>query len=272
MPLSRPHDPTEIPLDAPEVVFLGTGTSVGVPAIGCPCDVCQSTDPRNNRTRCAIVFRLPGGDLLIDTPPDLRTQLLRERIGLINAVVFTHEHADHVFGLDDLRLFPFRLNAAVPVYCQSHVEDRIRKSFDYAFSDRPATHPGSRPRLEIRNITHEPFEAMGETVTPIPMQHGPHFEVLGFRIGDFAYCTDTNFISDESMGLLEGLNTLVLGALRWSPHPTHFSVDEAIAVAQKLSPKQTYFTHISHELDHGPTCDELPDGIDLAYDGLRVLL
>ena len=209
---------------------------------------------------------------MIDTPPDLRTQLIRERIGLINAVVFTHEHADHLFGLDDVRLFPFRLEAAVPIYCQTNVEDRIRKSFDYAFSDRPSTHPGSRPQLEIRNITHEPFEALGVGITPIPMQHGPHFEVLGFRIGDFAYCTDTNHISPESMALLQGLDTLVIGALRRSPHPTHFSVDEAVAVAQQLSPQQTYLTHISHDLDHGPVCDSLPEGIDLAHDGLRVPL
>ncbi|TWU65353.1 Phosphoribosyl 1,2-cyclic phosphodiesterase [Crateriforma conspicua] len=256
----------------PEVVFLGTGTSVGVPAIGCDCPVCRSSDPKNKRTRCAIVFRLPDGDLLVDTPPDLRAQLLREDIGLIHAIMFTHEHADHLFGLDDVRLFPFRLHAPVPIYCQEQVDDRIRKSFDYAFSDREETHPGSKPRLELRRITHDPFEALGVPVTPIPMLHGPHFEVLGFRIGDFAYCTDTNGIPDASMELLRGLDTLVIGALRYKPHPTHFTVDQAIEVSRQLSPKRTLLTHIGHDLDHGPTNESLPPGIELAYDGLRVPL
>lgn len=272
MTAHRPADPGEQPPERTEVVFLGTGTSVGVPAIGCGCDVCRSDDPRNNRTRCAIVFRLPTGDLLVDTPPDLRTQLLRERIGLVNAVLFTHEHADHLFGLDDLRLFPFRLGAPVPVYCRRQVEDRIRQSFDYAFSDRPGTHPGATPKLEIHEIDERPFDALATRVVPIPMKHGPHFDVLGFRIGDFAYCTDTNAIPDASMERLQGLDTLVLGALRRKPHPTHFNLDEALQVVDVLRPRRTLLTHVSHDLDHGPVCDELPDGVDLAYDGLRVPL
>ncbi len=273
-PSVKASDPAdqERPRDVPEVVFLGTGTSVGVPALGCDCAVCRSDDPRNNRTRCSIVFRLPSGDLLIDTPPDMRTQLLREQIGLVNAVIYTHEHADHLFGLDDLRLFPFRLGAPVPVFCQDQVEKRIRHSFDYAFTRRAETHPGATPSLEIRSITHDPFTALGVEVTPIPMTHGPHFEVLGFRVGDFAYCTDTNKIPPESMQRLQGLDTLVIGALRYKPHPTHFTVDEAVEIARALKPRQTYLTHISHDLDHGPTCEKLPEGIDLAYDGLRVPL
>ena len=253
-----------------EATFLGTGTSVGVPAIGCNCAVCRSSDPRNNRTRCAITISLPTGILLIDTPPDLRTQLLREDIGLVHAVLFTHEHADHLFGLDDLRLFPFRLGTPVPLYCQAHVEARIRQSFDYAFSDRKPTHPGSKPRLAFREIRHEPFEVLGVEVTPIPMKHGPHFDVLGFRIGNFAYCTDTNLVPESSMQRLRGLDTLVLGALRVKPHPTHFNLQQAVEVAKELAPRQTWFTHISHDLDHEPTTESLPPGIDLAYDGLRV--
>ncbi len=195
------------------VVFLGTGTSVGVPALGCDCEVCLSGHPRNQRTRCAIVVQLPGGTLLIDTPPDLRTQLLREKIPLVHSVLYTHEHADHLFGLDDLRLFPFRLGTPVPLYCDVIVESRIRRSFDYAFTDREPTHPGATPRLEFRNIDADTrFEALGVQVTPIPMKHGPHFNVLGFRIGDFAYCTDTNFIPDSSIELLQGVKTLVIGA------------------------------------------------------------
>ncbi len=252
------------------VVFLGTGTSVGVPALGCTCTVCQSDHPRNKRTRCAIAVLLPQGNLLVDTPPDLRAQLLRENIPLIHSVLYTHEHADHLFGLDDLRLFPFRLGTPVPLFCEPQVERRIRTSFDYAFSDHQPTHPGATPRLEFRTIRSAPFEVLGTTVTPIPMKHGPRFNVLGFRIGDFAYCTDTNQIPESSMRLLEGLDTFVLGALREAPHPTHFNLEEALAVAEQLKPRRTLFTHISHDLDHDQTCGTLPNDVDLAYDGLRI--
>ena len=265
---SEPH--TSDGANTATAVFLGTGTSVGVPAIGCECSVCTSDDPKNNRLRCALLVELPTGTLLIDSPPDLRTQLLREKVRVVNAVVYTHEHADHIFGLDDLRLFPFRLGHPVPLYCQTLVQDRIRHSFDYAFSTRKETHPGSRPQLEFRDIDHEPFEVLGTTLTPIPMKHGPHFEVLGFRIGDFAYCTDTNEIPPASIERLQGVKTFVVGALRERPHPTHFSLEEAMAVAKKVGAQQTLFTHVCHDLDHQETCQWLPEGMDLAYDGLRV--
>ena len=251
-------------------VFLGTGTSVGVPAIGCECDVCQSDDPKNKRLRCALLVHLPGGTLLIDTPPDLRTQLLREKVRLIHAVLYTHEHADHVFGLDDVRLFPFRLGHPMPIYCTEDVESRIRKSFDYAFSTREQTHPGSRPQLEFQRIDTSPFELLQTPVVPIPMKHGPHFDVLGFRIGDFAYCTDTNLIPDASIELLQGVKTFVVGALRHKPHATHYSVEEAVVVAQKVGAAQTLLTHACHDLDHETTNQMLPDGVDLAFDGQRV--
>ncbi len=269
-------------ITAAEVVFLGTGTSVGVPALGCECEVCKSSDPRNNRTRCAIAIRLLSGSnhsddsqeqvILVDTPPDLRTQLLREKIGLINAVLFTHEHADHLFGLDDLRLFPFRLGGPVPLFCQESVERRIRHSFDYAFENRDWTHPGAVPQLTFERIEHEPFEVLGVSMTPIPMEHGPHFEVLGFRMGDFAYCTDTNGIPDFSIERLKGVKTFVVGALRWTSHPTHFNVEQAIAVAHEVGAERTFLTHLSHDLDHATTEARLPDGVSLAYDGLRVAI
>lgn len=281
-PMPRPDPVCFVMVDSPnpdsrletaEVVFLGTGTSVGVPALGCECDVCQSENPRNNRTRCAIVIRLSDATILVDTPPDLRTQLLREKIPLVHSVLYTHEHADHLFGLDDLRLFPFRLGAPVPLFCDEKVEGRIRQSFDYAFHDRKPTHPGATPRLEFRRIEKDrSFEVHGVQITPIPMKHGPHFDVLGFRFGDFAYCTDTNEIPDSSMNLLRNLDTFVVGALRDNPHPTHFSVDEAIEITKELRPRRTYFTHVSHQLDYETTNDRLPDGIELAYDGLRVLV
>lgn len=256
----------------PDVVFLGTGTSVGVPSLGCDCEVCRSTDPRNNRTRCSIVFRLPQGNLLVDTAPDLRTQLLREKIPLVHAVMFTHEHADHLYGLDDLRLFPFRLGHGVPLYCEEHVEARIRRVYDYAFSERAATHPGSTPQLDFVRIAHEPFEVLGVEVIPIPMKHGPYFDVLGFRIGNFAYCTDTNEVPDSSIELLRGVETLVIDALRYKSHPTHFSVDEAVGVIREVGAKEAYLTHICHDLDHPVVEAQLPDDIHLAYDGLRLPL
>ncbi len=266
-PQKDAHDPSEL---IGTVIFLGTGTSVGVPAIGCQCEVCRSPDPHNKRLRCSILVQWEGKTLLVDTPPDLRTQLLREQISLVNAVLYTHEHADHLFGLDDLRLFPFRLGAPVPLYCQSHVEDRIRKSFDYAFESRAVTHPGARPQLEFETIDADSFKVLGIRVIPIPMLHGPHFRVLGFRFGDFAYCTDTNGIPESSLQRLTGLKTLVLGALRHTPHPTHFSVEQAVAVAQQLGAETTYLTHICHDLDHDTTNAMLPPGIRLSYDGLRV--
>lgn len=252
------------------MILLGTGTSVGVPTIGCGCDVCRSSDPKDNRTRTAAILGLPGGNLLLDTSPDLRTQLLRERIGVVHAVAYTHEHADHVMGLDDLRLFPFYIGQPVPLFCEETVERRIRLAFDYAFREEVPTHDGAAPKLTFHRIGPEPFEVLGSTITPISMQHGPRFTTLGFRVGNVAYCTDTNFIPEEGMGKLAGLDVLVLDALRHRPHVTHFSLSEAIAVSQRLEPKRTIFIHISHDLGHAVTNAELPAGMELGWDGLRV--
>lgn len=253
-----------------KLILLGTGTSVGVPAIGCSCQVCQSNHPRNKRTRCSVVLGLEQGNLLIDTPPDLRHQLLREQIGIIHSVLFTHEHADHIFGLDDLRLFQFYLGHAVPLYCEVQVENRIKQSYDYAFDDLEPTHPGSKPQLTIHPISSEPFEVLGTQITPIRLLHGPHFQVLGFRIGNIAYCTDTNKIPDESWPRLEGLDCLILDALRHKPHATHFGLDEAVAVAKRVGARQTVFTHISHDLDHEETNASLPAAMELGYDGMQI--
>ena len=254
-----------------EVILLGTGTSVGVPALGCDCAVCTSANPKNNRTRCSVAIRTADGTILIDTAPDMRTQLLREKIPLVHAVVYTHEHADHLFGLDDLRLFPFRLGTPVPLFCEQSVEARIRKSYDYAFSDRQETHPGATPRLEFENINEvDPFKVLDVEFQPLRLSHGPHFEVLGFRIGNFAYCTDTNFIPEESLALLSGVETFVIDALRLKPHPTHFCVEEACEIAERIQAKKTFLTHICHDLEHEATNASLPQGIELAYDGLRL--
>lgn len=263
-----PYEATNL---AGQLLFLGTGTSIGVPVIGCDCLTCASTDPRNSRLRCALALGLPEGVLLVDSPPDLRTQLLRARIGLAHAILYTHEHADHLFGLDDLRLFPHRLGHRFPVYCEDYVEDRIRKSFDYCFQDGLSIHPGGIPQLGFCRITTAPFEVLGQRVTPIRLFHG-RGKVLGFRFGNVAYCTDTNRIPDESWPLLEGLDVLILDALRVRPHPTHFSLDEAVEAARRIGARRTLFTHMSHDLEHAATNAAMPPGMELAHDGMRVPL
>lgn len=251
-------------------MFLGTGTSVGVPLIGCGCFTCTSTDPKNNRTRCGLVLGLPQGNLLIDTPPDLRTQLLREKIGLIHSVLYTHEHADHIFGLDDLRLMQFYIGGPVPLYCESQVENRIRKSFDYAFKDATTLHRGAVPQLTFKQIELQPFSVLGTEVIPVRLAHGQHCQVLGFRFGNVAYCTDTNAIPPESMEKLRDLDVLIIDCLRREPHSTHFSLTEALAVVAELKPRRALLTHISHDLEHAEVSATLPEGVEMAYDGLVV--
>ncbi len=257
--------------DRGQLVFLGTGTSHGVPVIGCPCPVCTSELPENQRTRSSVVLALPEGNLLIDTAPELRLQLVRERIGRIDAVCYTHEHADHLNGLDDLRIFPYFLKHDLPVYCDETVERRIRTVFDYAFNPAFRKIPaGGVPRLELHRIEpYRPFEVLGATIVPIRQLHG-RFETLGFRIGPFAYCTDVKKIPPESQPYLEGVETLVLGCLRHEPHETHMNLEEALEVVDRFRPKRTFFTHISHRFEHRRISRELPTGVELAYDGLRV--
>lgn len=255
-----------------QLLLLGTGTSMGVPVIGCNCPTCASDNPRNRRTRCGLVLGLPEGNLLVDTPPDLRTQLLREGIGLVHAVLFTHAHADHLFGLDDVRLFPYYLGTRLPVYCEAEVDRRIRHTFDYAFAPEAEQFPaGGVPQLELRTIDLAPFEVLGQPIVPIRLIHG-RMNVLGFRFGNVAYCTDVNRIPEESYDRLQGLDVLILDALRPQPHPTHFSLSEALAVAERIGAKRTLLTHLSHQLEHVATSERLPSGVELAYDGQLVPL
>jgi phosphoribosyl 1,2-cyclic phosphate phosphodiesterase len=213
----------------------------------------------------------PQGNLLIDTTPEMRIQLLRERVGLVHAIAFTHYHVDHLFGLDDARLFPKYLGRAVPIFCEPDTEATIRRVFDYAFHEKALAIPaGNLPRIHFLPIEPgKPFQVLGETVLPIRLDHG-RFKVLGFRVGSLAYCTDVSAIPEESWPLLKGLDILILDALRHQPHPTHLSVDQALEVIRKLEPKRTYLTHLSHSLDHGPTEATLPDHVRLAYDGLTL--
>jgi phosphoribosyl 1,2-cyclic phosphate phosphodiesterase len=269
---ARPRAPVPAPSRdlAGRLVFLGTGTSVGVPVVGCGCDVCASDDPRDKRLRTSVALGLPGGTLLIDTTPDLRTQLLRAAIGRVDAVLYTHDHVDHVYGLDDVRPLCTWAGRPMRVYCEERVERRIRRAFDYAFETTPAP-GGGIPRLEFARISPAPFEILGARVVPLRLRHGV-FDVLGFRFGDLAYCTDTNEIPADTWPLLEGLDTLVLDCLRESRHPTHFSLAEAVAVARRVGARRTLLTHMGHELGHAAIAAALPPGVELAYDGLEVPL
>jgi phosphoribosyl 1,2-cyclic phosphate phosphodiesterase len=252
------------------LLFLGTGTSVGVPLVGCGCDTCQRGGPRDRRTRTSVIVGLPGGHLLVDTTPDLRSQLLRESIGRVDAVLYTHDHVDHVYGLDDVRPLCFHSGRPMRVLCEEQVEIRIRKAFDYAFSEAPPA-GGGVPKLTFERIGTTPFEILGARVVPLRLQHGP-FEVLGFRFGNIAYCTDTSGIPEATWPLLAGLDVLVLDCLRHTRHPTHFSLSEALEVAARAAAKRTLLTHLSHELPHEATTAALPPGVELAYDGLEVPL
>jgi phosphoribosyl 1,2-cyclic phosphate phosphodiesterase len=261
------HEDADVPR---ELVLLGTGTSHGVPIIGCHCPVCQSSDPRNQRTRTGVAVHTDQGTFLIDTSPELRIQLLRERIELVHAVVYTHSHADHIYGLDDLRLFGYRLNRPVPLYCEESVERHIRGAFSYAFVElEPDQHFGAVPMLEFRRIGLEPFDLLGEIVTPIRLLHGK-LPVLGFRVGNVAFCTDVSYMPERSYPRLEGLDVLIIDALRDKPHATHFGIPQALEVIDRVKPRRAYLTHVSHHLEYSETNARLPTGVELAYDGLRV--
>jgi phosphoribosyl 1,2-cyclic phosphate phosphodiesterase len=257
-----------------ELLFLGSGTSAGVPMIGCHCAVCTSPDPHDKRTRTSVVisYNSPAGGtptrVLVDTTPELRLQAVRNGVDRIDAVVFTHGHADHVMGLDDVRRFNAIKGGPLDVWADEPTQDILLRSFGYAFREPEPEMKVFRPHLELRSITG-PFDIGGVTWTPIPLMHGD-MPVLGFRVGKLAYCTDVSFIPPTSYPLLEGLDVLVLDALQRKRHITHFSLEQAMDEAKKIRAKRTLFTHIAHGLGHAETNAELPADIRLAYDGLRV--
>ena len=250
------------------LTMLGSGTSTGVPVIGCDCAVCRSSDPRNRRMRPGLRLESARGSLVIDTSPDFREQALRFGIDRVDAVLYTHPHADHVFGLDDLRIFNFRQHGSIPCFGSAATMERMRQIFTYVFED--GQEGGGKPRLELVAV-RAPFDLFGWSVVPIPVRHG-EMEVFGFRVGRFACVTDVNYISEESFALLAGVELLVLSALRYRPHPTHFSLAEAIAVAERIGARRTLLTHIAHDIDHGRLQIPLPPGIELGYDGLVATL
>jgi len=251
-----------------KITFLGTGTSQGVPIINCDCDVCKSDDPRNNRMRCSVMVETKGQYILIDTSMDMRNQFLRYPFPKIDAILFTHAHADHIFGLDELRRFNYLQKQIIPVYGNTQTIAQIRSIFGYAFT-APDFVPGI-PNISAQ-IVEEEFQIKNIPIQPIPLMHGEE-EILGFRIGKFAYCTDVNFIPESSYDLLKDLDILVLDALRERKHAKHFSLSEALEEAQKIDARQTYFTHMSHILDHRRHGAQLPKHCAFAYDGLVLQL
>ncbi len=248
------------------VTLLGTGTSSGIPVIGCRCDVCTSDDPRNSRFRAAAKLEYDDRVVLIDTPPDLRQQALRFGLPRLDAVLFTHEHADHVFGLDDIRIFNFRQRQSIPCFGSEQTLAALRRIFSYAFED--GQEGGGKPRLELEAVS-TPFDLHGLEIVPVPVLHGA-LPVYGYRVGGFAYLTDCSEIPEQSFELLAGLEVLVLDALRYTRHPTHFSVAEALEVAARIGAARTYLTHMAHEVDHSAPEIDLPAGVEFGYDGLVV--
>ena len=235
--------------------------------IGCDCSVCTSSNPRNQRYRSSVLIGTPQGNLLIDTGPEMRLQLLREKIKVVHAVLYTHYHVDHLFGMDDLRLVSRYLNGPVPIYCTAEVETVIRRVFSYVFRSADEMPLGAVPKLEFHQIDEKPFNLLGQHIVPIPLLHA-WFNVLGFRIDDVAYCTDVNKIPESSWPLLEGVRVLIIDALGYKPHPAHFSLDEALAIIEMIGPEKAYLTHMTHQFDYEVLNPKLPNGVEMAYDGL----
>ena len=249
------------------LTFLGTGTSQGVPMIGCGCEVCRSEDPRDKRLRASVYVEHEGLRILVDAGPDFRYQMLREGISGVDAILLTHNHKDHVGGLDDIRAFNYHEKKATQIYCEKHVEDSLRMEYSYAFAEKK--YPGA-PEWNVNLIDNEPFVINGVEIIPI---RGMHYKlpVLGYRFGNIAYCTDMNYIPDEEFNKLKGLDHFIINCVRRGKHISHYSLEEAVEVASKVGAKHTWLTHLSHQLPpHAELTAELPQGILPAYDGLII--
>jgi phosphoribosyl 1,2-cyclic phosphate phosphodiesterase len=258
-----------MPVSPLKITVLGSGTSVGVPTIGCHCDVCTSADPRDNRLRPSILVSYDGRNVLVDTTPDFRTQALRAKIDHVDAVLFTHSHADHMMGLDDLRPFNFHQKGQIPIYAAPATMDAIHRCFPYIFDG--AQRNTNVPQLDSRLIEGGPIDLFGVEFVPVRIQHGSQM-IYGFRFGDAAYLTDHSDIPKSSMEQLRGLDVLFLDALRYKPHPTHSTVDRSVKTVEALAPRRAFFTHICHDLRHERAESLLPPHVRLAYDGLEILV
>ena len=250
-----------------QLTVLGAGSSAGTPVIGCDCATCTSPDPRNQRTRCSSAITLPGGEVvLIDTGPDLRQQALRERLPRVDAVLYTHIHADHLHGIDDLRAFCQRQRQQIPLYGNQFAMDHIAAKFGYVLRD-----PGDFWEIPVlsANSVEQPFNLFGVDVVPIPLKHG-HGDILGYRIGNMAYLTDVSAIPQDSMAMLDGLELLMLDCLRERPHPTHFDLEQSLAHASLIKARNTYLIHMTHELEYEALGRRLPPSVHVAYDGLQL--
>ncbi|RCW89266.1 phosphoribosyl 1,2-cyclic phosphate phosphodiesterase [Halanaerobium sp. DL-01] len=248
------------------ISFLGTGTSHGVPVIGCSCKVCKSKNPKNKRNRTSIHIKTKNTNLLIDTPPEMRLELIMNNIQHVDAVLITHAHADHIMGFDDIRALNWQLGHEMPVYSDKKTLESLKRIFPYIFSKE--NHGGGIPQVELIEIKKE-LKIYGENIIPLPIYHGKNL-ILGYRIKKFAYITDCSSIPDQTKKLLTGVDYIAVDSLRYSKHPTHFSVDEAVDLINELNIKKGYLTHISHQLDHEKLNDYLPDYIEPAYDGMVI--
>ena len=254
-----------------QLTFLGTGTSQGVPLIGCECSVCRSTDARDNRLRTSAMVEVGDKRFIIDAGPDFRQQLLREGVRNISAILLTHKHKDHIGGIDDVRAlnfvdYPTAIHT-VHIYATQDTAACVRKDFDYAFAENPYR---GVPKIQLHEFGNDTFEVDGVEITPVKAMHSC-FEVMGFRIGALAYLTDIKEICDEELNKLRGVEVLVINALRWKHHDSHLSVEEALQIIEKVAPKRAYLTHMSHDIGlHSEAEKRLPDGVYLAYDRLKI--
>ena len=252
-----------------KVTFLGTGTSQGVPVIACDCEVCTSLDFRDKRLRVSVHLEVTGKSFIIDSGPDFRQQVLRERIKTLDALLFTHEHKDHTAGMDDLRSYNFKQNRDMPIYARRQVIEQLKREFAYVFSE--VKYPGV-PRVQMNEIRNQPFHIEGIEIIPIEVMHY-QLPVFGFRVGDFSYITDANAIEEQEMRKLEGSRVIVLNALQPEPHISHFTLSEALEILERLRPDKAYLTHMSHKMGlHKEVEKKLPEFVKLAYDGLRITL